>query len=111
MPSTLPDCVSRAVGVVAGREDLGGHPLVGVGRPGRARVASPEDLGQAPVHHLDLAEGPDHDVLRLEVAVDDAAGVGVGDGLADLLEHGEEPAAVGARVRPLGERGRRGSAP
>ena len=35
--------------------------------------------------------------------MDDAAGVGVGDGLADLLEGGDEPTAVGGRVGPVAE--------
>ena len=43
----------------------------------------------------------DHDVRRLQVAVDDPVGVGVGDRLADLLEHRHEPAAVGRRVGPV----------
>ena len=62
-----------------------------------------QHLGQAPVHDLDLAERADHDVGRLQVAVDDAVGVGVADRLADLLEHRQEPAAVGRRVGPPSE--------
>ena len=66
-------------------------------------------LGEAPVHDLHLAEGADHDVRRLEVAVDHAAGVGVGDRLADLLEDREEAAprssaGVGPLVEQRGER-------
>ena len=53
-----------------------------------------EDLGQAPVDHLDLAERADHDVGRLQVAVDDASGVRIGHRLTDLLEHREEPPAL-----------------
>ena len=53
-----------------------------------------EHLGEAPVHDLDLAEAADHDVRRLQVAVDHALRVGVGDRLADLLEDGEEPRPV-----------------
>ena len=45
-----------------------------------------QDLGQAPVHHLDLAEAAHHDVRRLQVAVDHASSVGVGHRLADGLE-------------------------
>src|SRR3990172_4581841 len=39
-----------------------------------------EKFGEAPVHDENFAEGADHDVFRLEVAVEDAAGVGKGDG-------------------------------
>ena len=45
-------------------------------------TAARQDLGQAPVHHLDLAEAADHHVRRLQVAMDHAAGVGVGHRLA-----------------------------
>ena len=95
-----------------------------------------EDLGESPVHDLDLAEGTDHDVGRLQVAVDDAAAVGVGDRLADLLEragsrsdpsrpraldefrqrpaldelHGQERPAVLQPARPRRPRGCRGAA-
>ena len=54
-----------------------------------------QDLGQAPVHDLDLAEGADHDVGRLQVAVDDAPAVGEADRLADLLERLQQPRPVG----------------
>jgi hypothetical protein len=52
----------------------------------RAKVLSPEDLRQAPVHHQHLPEVPDHDVVGLEVAVDDAPRVGKADGVAGLEE-------------------------
>ncbi len=71
-------------GVRSGRARAGRLPRpLGI-RPG-------EHLREAPVHHLDLAVAPDHDVLRLEIAVDDAALVGVVDGPADLDEDLEEP--------------------
>ena len=59
-----------------------------------------EDFRKSPVHDLHLAERADHDVGRLEVAMHDAAGVGVGHRLAHLLEGGDEPPAVGRRVGP-----------
>lgn len=37
------------------------------------------------VHHLDVAVAQHHDVLRLDVAVDDAFGVGFGDGRSQLF--------------------------
>ena len=70
--------------------------------PAVASSATPpsrQDLGQAPVHHLDLAEAADHHVRRLQVAVDHAAGVGVGHRLADRLEDRQEPGQVVGRRR------------
>ncbi len=57
-----------------------------------------QHLGQSPVHHLDLAEAADHDVRRLQVAVDHAPRVGIGHRLADLLEDRQEPRPVLGRV-------------
>jgi hypothetical protein len=45
--------------------------------------------GQAEVHDLHRARGQQVDVRGLEVAVDDALGVGVGEAVADLLDHRE----------------------
>ena len=70
-----------------------------------------EDLGQAPVHHLDLAEAADHHVRRLQVAVDHPPGVGVGHRLADLLEDREEPRPVVRRVLPRLQQRGQGAAP
>ena len=74
-------------------------------RVGSASAASRarQHLGQPPVHDLHLAEAADHDVGRLQVAVDDVVGVGVRHRLADLLEDRHEPAAVGRRVGPAFE--------
>ena len=60
---------------VSSRSDLAGRGVVD-------DPAARQDLGQAPVHHLDLAEAADHHVRRLQVAVDHAPGVGIGDRLA-----------------------------
>ena len=77
-------------GAVA-RRQLGGH--VGGGTEHLADVAGAgQELGQlvagahgdAPVEQVGLAVVAEHDVARLEVEVDDAAGVGVVDGVADL---------------------------
>jgi hypothetical protein len=57
-----------------------------------------DHLRQPPVHDLDFAEGPDHDVVRLEVTMNHVVGVGVRDGLSDLLEDGQEPTAVSGQV-------------
>jgi hypothetical protein len=47
-------------------------------------------LGDAPIHHQDFAEVADHDVGGLQVAVDDAARVGVRNGLTDVEKDVEE---------------------
>ena len=70
-----------------------------------------EHLREAPVDDLHLAEGADHDVRGLEVAMDDAARMGVGDGLAHLLEDREEPAELVGRIGPFFQERRDGSAP
>ena len=46
-------------------------------------------LGQSPIDDERLAELAEHDVFGLEVAVDHALAVGVGDGLAHALQHGD----------------------
>ena len=51
-------------------------------------------LRDAPVHHVDLAEAADHDVLRLQVAMHDAVRVREGDGIQDASEDRQ----------PIGER-------
>ncbi len=76
--------------------DLAGLGIVG-------GTAAGEDLGQAPIHHLDLAEGPDHDVRRLDVAVDHPARVGVGDGLRDRLEDRQHPGQAVAGILASGQ--------
>ena len=62
-----------------------------------------QDLGQAPVHHLHLAEGPHHDVGRLEVAVDHPLGVGIRQRLRHLQGDGQQARPIGRRVGPLAE--------
>ena len=59
-----------------------------------------QDLGQAPVHHLDLAEVAYHDVGRFQIAMDHAPGVGISDRLADLLEDVEESRQILAPCSP-----------
>jgi hypothetical protein len=63
--------------------------LLGEETPARSGVAL-EDPRDPPVHDEDLAERSEHDVRGLEVAVDDAAAVSVGDGLAHLDERSEK---------------------
>jgi hypothetical protein len=76
---------------VAGRaQDRADHCQAGRGvaiRPGREvfRRGQVERLGQAPVDDHGLAVLAHHDVGRLEIAVQDALAVGVGDG----LDHGD----------------------
>ncbi len=59
-------------------------------------LAACHNLGHAPVHDLHFAKAPNHDVGRLEVAVNDAARVRKGDAFAQLQEHLEQ-----TRQRPL----------
>ena len=64
----------------------------------------PEHFGEPPIHDLDLAEGADHHVGGLEIAVNHPVGVGVADGLANRLEDGQPAcggAAVGQWVGPI----------
>ena len=50
---------------------------------------------EAPVHHLRLAERAEQDVVGLQVAVDDAAVVGVGHRLAGAEERPKQPHPAG----------------
>ena len=57
-----------------------------------------QDLGQSPVHDLDLAEQSHHHVRRLQVAMDHPPRVGIGHRVAgrleDRRESGEAPRLV-----------------
>ena len=59
-------------------------------------VLAAEHAREAPVHHVDLAEVPDHHVGGLEVAVDHALRVRVGHRLAHLEQHAERARLVPA---------------
>ena len=64
---------------------LGGHVVRRPhDRPGARHLGFAES-GQTEIHDLDAAVGLDMDVGRLEIAVDDTRGVGVGDPVQDLL--------------------------
>ena len=75
------------------------RPVHGAGHRDLARRSLPvhqfgltvQHPGDAPVHDDDLAVGPEHDVVGLEIPVHHAPPVGVGDGLADLQERGQQP--------------------
>ena len=90
----------RAVAMIVSSLGAAGGGVVG-------RAALGEDLGEAPVHHLDLAEGADHHVRGLQVAVDHPPRVGIGDRLGDRLEDRQEA----GEVAPRRGRGRRGGRP
>ena len=47
-------------------------------------------LGEAEIQHLGIAVAGDHDVVGLEIAVDDALGVGLGEPLRRLAEPTEQ---------------------
>ena len=55
-----------------------------------APFARPDTLGEAPVEHHDLAEIPQDYVLALEVAVNDAPRMCVGDRVANANERGQK---------------------
>ena len=67
-----------------GRHAHLGQRLVGL-------VGPVDDLGQAPVEDDHLAEAPQHDVLRLQVAVHHPARVRIADRLADRHERLQQP--------------------
>ena len=60
------------------------HPRGLRQRDERVRRFVAKRNGAAPVHHQHLTEAADHDVLGLEVAVEDAPGVGEAHRVADL---------------------------
>ncbi len=81
--------------------------LVGHRRLGLHEVGLVEDAGQPPVDDDGLAEGPQHHVAGLEVAVHDAPLVGVGDRLThrqDLREQPEPLVQTAAALEGLRER-------
>ena len=71
--------VCTQLALAEGRGDV--SLLISLGRPGLYL-----EQGDSPVHHIDLAEVADHDVLRLDIAVDHAPAVGEGHRIADLAE-------------------------
>ncbi len=75
VPSTLPACVNEPSSSRSERTSV--PPVVSMGLA-RAPAGRAEDLGQSPIHDLHLAEGADHDVAGLQVAVDDPVGVRIG---------------------------------
>ena len=86
MPSAVPGSVSAL-------------PLAELGTSVRsprvaARLDPAQRLGQAPVDHQRLAVLADDDVARLDVAVQDAAAVGVVDRVADVDEPPQELAQL-----------------
>src|SRR6187551_2429526 len=80
VPITAPYCVCQALDV---RTDVtvgrAAPPLPSLlsarGNRRRLRGVRSQELGDAPIHHLHFAEIPDHDVGRLEISMDDGAGV------------------------------------
>ena len=88
--------------VSGGADEHADARLVGDQLGRRLAVGRAQDeLGQAEVEHFGVAVGRDHDVVRLEVAVDDAGLVRAGQGVADLdqdVEHRAEVAVAGDAV-------------
>ena len=80
------------------------------GRPGRApgaRPATPPRIGagEPEVEHANAPVGADHDVRRLEVAVDEPGAVGGRQALAGVRQHREH---LGTRAPGLGQPCRQG---
>ena len=65
-------------------------PLAALPRPRWPLLRCPR-FGEAPVNHQRFAVGPQHDVVGFEIAVEDAAAVGVGDGVAHVHEARQQP--------------------
>jgi hypothetical protein len=85
----------QALGLLGRHEGGSAHdaPLAGLGRvlgqPARERDRglvghALQDAADAPVHEVDLVVAAEHDVRRLQVAVDDPLAVRVGHRVADL---------------------------
>jgi hypothetical protein len=89
VPRTLPGVAAHRPHHAGRRRRLRRRPALGL------------YLGQAPVHELHLAEGADHHVGRLQVAVDHPLAVRVRHRLADRLEDGQEARKVVGRDLPL----------
>ena len=72
----------------------------------RSRGSPVDDARDAPVEHVHLAVVAEHDVRRLEIAVDDAARVRELDREAHVDERAQQRAGSGAPARAslLGER-------
>jgi hypothetical protein len=71
------------------------------------QVGAVLELGQAEVRHPDVAEGVEQEVRRLDVAVQDVAGVGIGQGVGDLGAEPGDLAEVPGLGRPDERAGRR----
>jgi hypothetical protein len=69
--------------------------------PGHGHALRVDHLRDAEVGQLDHPVGPDHHVLRLDVAVQDAVAVGVGQRAADLRHH--HRAELGEARRVIGD--------
>ena len=69
-------------------------------RASRRSAVGCDGLGQAEVENLDVIVARDHHVLGLEIAMDDAAGVGGGDAARDLLRVADGAARASADRSP-----------
>ncbi len=68
-------------------------------------------LGHAPVHHQRLPERPEHDIARLQVAVNDSSAMCISNGIAYIHKSLQQPAELASleirgrsRVEPTGRR-------
>jgi hypothetical protein len=49
-----------------------------------------EGFRQTPIHHNDFSVSAEHDVVRLQIAMHHTLGMRIRDGIAHLLENGEQ---------------------
>ena len=98
----------RRVGVFRGllpavRAHVADRGVVAGVQPQVARVLAPLDLRETPVHHIGLTEAPDHDVGRLQVAVDDSLRVREGHRLAHAIDRAQRAVTGPARQVRIGD--------
>ncbi|MEZ5302717.1 MAG: hypothetical protein R3F11_19080 [Verrucomicrobiales bacterium] len=84
-------------------ERIGGQTGVPELEADRGEVGGAGHLGDAPIHDVNFAEGADHDVRRLEVAVHDALAMGIGDRLAHPDQDAGRPAQAPALAALAGK--------
>ena len=91
-------------GVGGGAEDIATEAqgrVVPLDRTEPAGIAVARQRGDPPVHDVDLAEGAEKDVLRLQVPMEDALPVGVSDGVGDADETGDQAPQFLQRTLPM----------
>ena len=73
-----------------------------LGQPGHGAIVRIGDARQAEVENLDVAVGPADEVLRLQIPVDDVAGMGGREAGGDIDERRDQPVGSDRSARELG---------